>query len=59
MGVTTDQKKCKLCRNGPRELPDRETGSSRKSICKKCQQERLLSDFRIVVASNLAPRAGR
>lgn len=61
MGIKTAPRKCKLCGIGPRELPDRETGSSGKTVCKKCHSKRLAADLKMIMAVNLTnvPNAGR
>ena len=57
MGATTAQRKCKICHNGPRDLPDRESGSRVKSVCKKCHANRLLGDLRCIAKANQTPPA--
>lgn len=39
-------KLCVVCREHPPEVPDRESGSPVKRVCRRCHAERLLGDLR-------------
>jgi len=41
--------KCILCGIRARELPDRNSGSRTKKVCRECQASRLLGDLRHIV----------
>jgi len=43
-------KLCIVCHERPPEVPDRNSTSRRKAVCRKCHGERLLGDLRSIVA---------
>lgn len=48
--VTADQKLCIVCGKGPREVPDRDSGSNVKKVCRQCHGKRLQNDLRTIIA---------
>jgi hypothetical protein len=49
-------KKCKLCGIGEAVVPDRNSRSSKISVCRKCHAERLLGDIRNISADWIRKR---
>lgn len=53
-------RRCIVCKVGPREVPDRNTCSMVKRVCKSCHQARLQDDLtriaRIIEAADDADR---
>lgn len=44
---------CKLCGQRPTVVPDRETMSRRKTVCRECHGKRLLGDLEVVKAEHV------
>lgn len=44
--------KCIICRDGEAVVPDRNTMSQRKRICRKCHGERLKSDLEVILENH-------
>jgi len=44
------EKKCKLCGKQPAVVPDRESMSPAKAVCRSCHGNRLLGDLRNIMA---------
>jgi len=40
---------CKVCRSEPAAVPDRESTSARKTVCRRCHGKRLLADLRHIM----------
>lgn len=47
---------CKHCRIRPAEIPDRESSSSRKEVCRDCHYRLLKLDIAIINAVHGRPR---
>ena len=41
--------KCIVCHDRPAELPDRDSGSPRKKVCRQCHGERLRGDLKRII----------
>jgi hypothetical protein len=48
--LTSEQKVCIVCGKGPREVPDRDSGSNVKKVCRPCHGKRLQGDLRAILA---------
>lgn len=46
---TSKPKLCVVCHQGPREVPDRDSMSPAKKVCRKCHGERLRGDLRKIM----------
>jgi hypothetical protein len=44
---------CKLCGISPAVVPDRESGSGRKAVCRQCHSKRLLRDLGKSIADSI------
>jgi hypothetical protein len=44
---------CKLCRQNPAQLPDRETMSPTKAVCRECHAARLRGDLIVIMHTPL------
>jgi hypothetical protein len=44
---------CVICREREARVPDRESGNSRKRVCRECHAERLTGDLRRVLKAVL------
>jgi hypothetical protein len=52
--MTKPTKPCKLCGKNPKEVPDRESGSPNKAICRQCHGRRLQGDLREIMRRHSA-----
>jgi hypothetical protein len=43
------EKKCVVCGVGPREVPDRESTSRAKRVCRPCHGKRLQGDLKRII----------
>ena len=41
--------KCILCHERDAVVPDRESGTNRKKVCRRCHAERLIGDLKVVL----------
>lgn len=50
---------CIVCHKGPREVPDRDSGSPTKKVCRRCHGERLRDDLRNILTADAIMRRNR
>lgn len=46
--MVTSKSRCIVCGEGPREVPDRNSMSKAKKVCRPCHGKRLLGDLRAI-----------